>query len=66
MSDEPRDPETPEEWQDAVDAADFCLALDAAIQFGLVRYDGGAINVQRAVDILARGKARGYLPKREP
>jgi hypothetical protein len=56
------DPQTPEEWQDAVNAADFFLQLDSARQYGLVT-GGPDVNVARCVDILDRGRALGYVPQ---
>ena len=55
------EPRTPQEWQDAVDAAQDALALDAARQFGLIK-DGPAVNVSRCEDMLRRGKRRGVIP----
>jgi hypothetical protein len=57
-----RDPQTPEEWQDAVDTADFLLLLDAARQYGLVE-GGPGVDVERCADILARGAAIGVIPR---
>ena len=59
---QPRDPETPNEWQLAVDAADACLALDAARQYGLVA-GGPKVDVERALWIVAQGKLRGIQPR---
>lgn len=61
MSDEPRDPRTPAEWQDAVDAAEFGLALESARMYGLVA-GGPRVNCERCEDILAAGRARGITP----
>jgi hypothetical protein len=55
------DPQTRDEWQQAVDAAKFFLAMQAARVYGLVE-GGPVVNVPRCVDILDRGKARGILP----
>lgn len=60
----PRDPETPAEWQIAVDAAWALLLLDAARQYGLVT-GGPAANVDRCAAILAEGKRRGYTEGRD-
>lgn len=59
-----RDPETPEEWQAAVDAADFALLLDSAIQYGLVEFVGqpSQVDQDRCFDILDRGAQLGYYP----
>lgn len=56
-----RNPRTDAEWQDAVDAAHACLALDSARAYGLVTA-GPRVNVERCEEILAAGKARGILP----
>lgn len=53
-----QDPETPEEWQAAVDMAHFYLCLDAARRYGLIS-GGPEIDVDRCEDILERGQARG-------
>lgn len=56
-----RNPKTPAEWQDAVDAAEFLLALESARIYGLV--SGGPVgNLERCEDILAAGRARGVTP----
>jgi len=57
----PRDPQTSAEWQQAVDAAYACLALDSARHYGLVT-GGPSVDVERCEDILARGKSRGIEP----
>jgi hypothetical protein len=49
------------EWQDVVDAAAVCLALDSARLYGLV-VGGPGVDVERCEEILAAGKARGVLP----
>lgn len=56
------DPTTPQEWQAAVDAADFFLLIDSARQYGLIVYDG-QIHSDRCVDILRRGATAGVLPR---
>lgn len=56
-----KSPHTPTEWQAAVDAAEACLCLDAARQYGLVT-GGAVVNVARAVDLLRAGKVRGFEP----
>lgn len=57
----PHDPQTDTEWQDAVDSAYACLALDSARLYGLVT-GGPTVNVERCEEILTRGKARGVEP----
>lgn len=60
----PVDPQTPEEWQEAVNAAHFCLLVDSCRQYGLVETDM-AINQARCEELLERGKALGYTPHEE-
>jgi hypothetical protein len=57
-----RDPQSPDEWQEAVDLAKFHLLLDSAVQYGLVT--GPRANVERCLDILRRGGNLGYNPPR--
>lgn len=59
-----RDPLTPVEWQEAVDAAEAYLALESAKAYGLVR-GGPVVNVQRCEQLLRDGKQRGYSPLKE-
>lgn len=56
-----KEPETAAEWQEAVDGAQFFLAMDAARQYGLVETDV-RVDVARCDDILRRGQARGVTP----
>lgn len=49
----PTDPSTLEEWQNAVDAADELLKLDAARQYGLVR-GGPEVDADRCWDLIHR------------
>lgn len=56
-----KDPETNEEWQEAVDGASFLLSLDSGKQYGLIDTDI-AVNAERCEEILAAGKARGFVP----
>lgn len=60
---EREDPETPEQWQLAVDAAHACLALDSAKQYGLIE-GGPRIDVERCVEILEGGEKLGYHPSK--
>jgi DNA-binding XRE family transcriptional regulator len=55
------DPQTPDEWQAAVETADFLLLLDSAIQYGLV-VGGPTIDADRCLDLLHRGASRGIYP----
>lgn len=56
-----QDPETPEQWQEAVDMAEVLVGLDSAKQYGLVT-GGPEVNVERCLEILRRGRARGVVP----
>ena len=59
-----RDPQTPQEWQEAVDAAEAYLGLDSAKMFGLVR-GGPVVNTFRCQQLIRQGKERGVVPMRE-
>lgn len=51
----PQNPETTEEWQAAVDAADALLRLNAARIYGLVR-GGPDVNAERCWELVHRGR----------
>lgn len=55
------DPETPAEWQEAVDAAEGLLLIDSARQYGLIT-GGPKIDVERCQEILRRGREHGVYP----
>jgi hypothetical protein len=57
------DPETPAEWQEAANSANFMLLLDSAIQYGLIT--GPRADVERCEWILAEAKKRGITPQGE-
>lgn len=57
------DPQTPAEWQEAVNLAEFCVLLDSARQYGLVR-GGPKVDVERCLLVLSAGRTRGVLPQR--
>lgn len=57
-------PVTPEQWQDAVDAAHALLTFEAARIYGLVE-GGPEVNVERCVELLEDGKAMGVVPGAE-
>jgi len=57
----PKDPTNPQEWQFAVDAAQFHLLLESARQYGLVG-GGPEIDVARCNELLDRGRELGYIP----
>lgn len=54
-------PETPAEWQEAVDLAEAWLHVHAAKQYGLIT-GGPTVDVVRCDEIIAMGKARGITP----
>ena len=56
-----RDPQTPAEWQEAVDAAAFFLALQSCRLYGLIT-GGPNVDADRCQEILKRGKALGVAP----
>lgn len=58
-----KDPSTPEEWQEAVDAAAAGRALADYKMYGLVE-GGPSINIARCDSILERGRCRGITPSR--
>jgi len=55
------DPVTPREWQDAVDAAHACLAIESARQYGLIT-GGPRVDATRCATILRLGRERGFTP----
>lgn len=63
-----------EQWQDAVDAADFLSRVETAEfllrfemgkLFGLIE-DNFEVNIQACLDILEDGCKRGIKPKKDP
>lgn len=57
-----REPVTREQWQEAVDAANAVLTIDAARQYGLIT--GGPLpDYERCEQIIERGKAMGITPR---
>jgi hypothetical protein len=61
MSEEVASPKTPAEWQASVDAALALLQLDSARQYGLIT-GRPTVNVDRCLEILELGRARGFEP----
>lgn len=55
------EPETREDWQEAVDAAKASLAVHAARLYGLIT-GGPRVNVERCLETLARGAELGVVP----
>jgi hypothetical protein len=56
-----RDPETPAEWQAAIDMAASWLLVDSARQYGLIT-GGPVVDVVRCDQLLTAGRARGVVP----
>lgn len=52
------DPATPAEWQEAADAAVFCIGVHSACAYGLVASDLD-VDVERCEDILRRAPSHG-------
>lgn len=59
-----KEPRTPAEWQNAVDAAEAAMALNDARLYGLVT-GGPSVNVDRCDDILRQGAQRGFHPGKD-
>ena len=59
--DAPQLPQSPEEWQEAVDLAHGFIAIESARAYGLVQ-GGPRCDVGRCEEILTRGADRGYTP----
>lgn len=57
-----QNPETPAEWQEAVNLADLFLSFDSARKYGLV-VGGPDVDADRCDEILRAGKVRGYVPQ---
>ncbi len=57
-------PETPEEWQAAVDETHVLLDIERLRQEGLIE-GGPDINVELCQEILNLGLALGYVPNEE-
>ena len=55
------DPVTPEEWQNAVDAAHACLLIDSARHYGLIE-GGPAVDADRCELMLSLGENQGFTP----
>lgn len=60
----PRDPKTPEEWQNAADAADALLKIDSARIHGLVT-GGPEIDAERSWELFHRAKEPHGIEPRE-
>lgn len=55
------DPSSPEEWREAVNLSYAMLVLDLAISRGFI--EGPGANKSRCLDLLRRGRSKGYLPQ---
>jgi hypothetical protein len=57
----PAEPQTPEEWQTAVDAADALLHIQSAEAYGLIT-GAPTVNVERCEELLEAARRRGVTP----
>lgn len=57
----PVDPQMPEEWQEAVDAADALLHIHSAEAYGLIT-GAPTVNVERCEQLLEAARRRGVTP----
>ncbi len=57
----PAEPQTPEEWQNAVDAADALLHIQSAEAYGLIT-GAPTVNVERCEELLEVARRRGVTP----
>jgi hypothetical protein len=55
------DPQTPQEWQEVADLANFYLALQASAAYGLVEHTF-EVNEERCLALLHQAQERGYAP----
>jgi hypothetical protein len=62
---EPYEPKSGPEWQEAVDAADTVMRLEAARRYGMLKGGRAGADMDRIVDILKRGLDRGYVPHKQ-
>jgi hypothetical protein len=53
----PAEPKTPEEWQNAVDAADALLHIQSAEAYGLIT-GAPSVNVERCEELLEAARRR--------
>lgn len=58
------DPQTPDQWQLAVDLADWYLHVDAARAYGLIT-TAVQIDVERCHQLVERGAALGITPSQD-
>jgi hypothetical protein len=55
------DPSSPEEWREVVNLTYAMLVLDLAMSRGFI--EGPRANKSRCLDLLRRGRSKGYLPQ---
>ncbi len=60
----PQDPRGDAEWQNAADAAQALLAVDAAGAYGLIT-GGPDVDIEGCSDLLARASLRGITPAKD-
>jgi hypothetical protein len=59
----PKDPETPEQWQEAADLANFFLELESCRMYGLIE-GGPRADIERCDSILNLARKRGIHPRK--
>jgi hypothetical protein len=64
LSSESRDPQTPAEWQEAIDLAAGWRMIAACEMYGLLQGGGPAVDVGRCEELLRRGRERGISPSK--
>lgn len=57
----PVNPQTPEEWQETVDAADALLHIQSAEAYGFIT-GAPSVNVERCEQLLEAARRRGVTP----
>jgi hypothetical protein len=55
------EPSSPEEWREVVNLTYAMLVLDLALSRGFIK--GPRANKNRCLDLLRRGRSKGYLPQ---
>lgn len=58
-----KEPQNLQEWQEAVDAAEFLIGIDSARKFGLIETTAN-IDINRCEEIIRKGKQVGVTPAR--
>lgn len=57
-----KEPQSPDQWQEAVDGAKAALNLVSARSYGII-VGGPTVNIQRCWDIIRSGERRGITPR---